>query len=303
MTEIPPSLRPASGLPSGKHTIPAGPSSPVSWARFREVLAGACGVDPGTVSADTPLREVAETKLERAVIFTTIAKMGFGLERPYFDAAETFGDLWEWVRQRRIGTADTDDLRIPPEGAPIESPVWLRPLRQADVPLLYEAAQSPRSAFRWRFRGPFPSPASFAELLYGGVLVQFVVEEKEQGAAQGLVVAYDASPENGTCFLAFQRFGRSVGGGEMFIGMFHFVEYVWRRWNMRKLYAEVPGYSLSHVGDGFDVMTEEARLRDFDYYDGRFWDRVFFSIDKATWEKRAEVWRPYLLEGLAPDAR
>jgi len=117
------------------------------------------------------------------------------------------------------------------------------------------------------------------------------------------VVAYDPVHEYGTCSLAFQRIGQSVVGGEMFLGMFHLIEYVFAHWNMRKLYADVPEYNESHLGDGFGVLTEEGRLREYVYFDGRFWDRIFYAIDRRRWEELAELARPYLENGLAPDLR
>jgi len=275
----------------------------IAWAHFVDALAEMCQRDLGAISGETLIADVVSSQLERTVLFTAVSKLGFGMERPLFDASETIGDLFAWVQQRRIGKPDTHDLRLPPAGTPTESPVWLRPVQQSDVSLLYRAAQSPRSAFRWRYRGALPPPTQqFVDLLHEGVLAQFIVEAKADGSAQGLVVAYDAIHEYGTCCVAFQRIGPSVGGGEMFIGMYHLIEYVFSRWSMRKLYADVPEYNLEYIGGSFGPLREEARLRECVYYDGRYWDRVFFVVERESWESWAQVARPYLQEGLYREA-
>ncbi|MCZ7534627.1 MAG: hypothetical protein M5T61_00935 [Acidimicrobiia bacterium] len=135
------------------------------------------------------------------------------------------------------------------------------------------------------------------------MLVQLVVEDKATRSAHGVVIAYDHMPEHGVCFLAFQRFGASRDGGEMFLGMFHFVEYLFQRWTLRKLYVDLPEYNADLIGDGLGVITEEGRLREFSYYDGRYWDRIFYAIDRDLWEHKAQVWHLYLTDGLAPDVR
>lgn len=75
--------------------------------------------------------------------------------------------------------------------------VRLRPVEPRDIDFLYAAVVDPRNAFRWRYGGGTPSPASFERDLYEGVLVQFLVEGVANDEPLGLVVCYRADTLDG----------------------------------------------------------------------------------------------------------
>lgn len=59
-------------------------------------------------------------------------------------------------------------------GAAVEGGLSMRPVRQQDLPILYEWSTAPDVASSWRFRGATPPFSAFVELLFSGVLAQFV---------------------------------------------------------------------------------------------------------------------------------
>ncbi|WP_322778654.1 GNAT family N-acetyltransferase [Frankia sp. Cas4] len=155
----------------------------------------------------------------------------------------------------------------------------LRPVTPEYLPFLYELAISEEVGFRWRFRGAVPNQETFQAGLWQGVLAQFVVVLPATGEPIGLVVAYNADTTRGIAYLAavftpdYLLTGLPASAVELF------VRYLFQVWNLRKLYMEVPefNYELIASGEGrrFDV---EGRLRDFNYYDGRFWDEYLLAL-------------------------
>jgi RimJ/RimL family protein N-acetyltransferase len=232
---------------------------------------------------DQPLDSASADALGRSMVRTAVAKVGGGLPVELVATIDTFGEAHEWCAAR----------------APAPTAGWssveLRPIDGADVPELYRAALEPASAHRWRHRGATPSLRRFSEQLHEGTLAQFVVWDRAGGQRCGLVSAYNARFDNQTAYIAFCRTSEGPRHGQMFEGMFVFVEYLLRTWNFRKLYAEVPAYNeavISAAGGG--LLREEGRLTEHDYHDGRWWDLVIFALTRADWERFAHRWRPHL---------
>ena len=71
--------------------------------------------------------------------------------------------------------------------------------------------------------------------------------------------------------------------------------YLFRTWDLHKIFAEVPAFTLevmhtkvdrlSEVATGFEV---EATLGDYLYYDGKMWDMYIVSLSAARWRERTE---------------
>ena len=68
-----------------------------------------------------------------------------------------------------------------------------------------------------------------------------------------------------------------------------FLDYLFTVFGFRKLYGEVLEFNLtsfrSIIGK---IAHEEGRLRDHEYFDGRYWDLVFLAIYREEWEAKRE---------------
>lgn len=62
-----------------------------------------------------------------------------------------------------------------------------------------------------------------------------------------------------------------------------FANILFQYYNIRKIYTEVYGYNQDsikyHIKVGFD---EECRLRDYKFFDGKYWDVIYFSITREA---------------------
>ena len=207
---------------------------------------------------------------------------------------ESLADASSWY-------AKLSETRVLPEHASQPDPlrtrrVHLRQIQTGDVPQLYASLTHPRQSYRWRYRGTTPSYEEFTRDLFGGVLCQFVVADNETGDLVGMVAAYRASLEQGTCYFAFARAGSPRQPvGDMFAGLGLFLGYLFRTWSLRKVYAEVPGVNWAFFESVEDVFFKvEGILTDYDFYDGHYRPMRIISIDRATIEGALDLWLPTL---------
>jgi hypothetical protein len=167
--------------------------------------------------------------------------------------------------------------------------VALRIVTPADHPFLYTIATQPAASYRWRYRGGTPSPELFAADLWRGVLCQHLLVRADDGAPLGLLSAYQADLANGTCYLGVLGDGMQEAAGLVLEGALLFVTYLFHTWDLRQIYAEVPGYALDAFGSGMGrYFVEEGRLVEHSYHAGRYWDLHVLAIHRAAWAKTAE---------------
>jgi RimJ/RimL family protein N-acetyltransferase len=196
--------------------------------------------------------------------------------------AET-GDYSESVGKNR----STAQLDIGPRAVILEGEfARLRPLAQNDYAYLYDLSLSAENNARWRYRGATPSPERFVSDLWSGVLAQFLVETPEPRKRAGLVVAYNADLANGTVYLGVlidNAHHRKVWPLE---GVMLFVDYLFQNWTFRKVYAETTEFSAAHFSSGAKTLfEEEGRLREHQYFQGRYWDYIYYSLTRKRWEE------------------
>lgn len=166
----------------------------------------------------------------------------------------------------------------------------LRPLAQNDYAYFYDLSLSAQNNARWRYRGSTPSPEQFVSDLWSGVQAQFVIETPESRKRAGLVVAYNADQANGTVYLATlidNEYHRKVWPME---GILLFVDYLLQNWNFRKIYAETPEFSASQFSSGVGTFfEEEGRLRQHQYFQGKYWDFIIYALTRKLWEERGRA--------------
>lgn len=170
--------------------------------------------------------------------------------------------------------------------------VRLRPITQRDYPALYALEVSPDVSARWRFRGATPSPESFARSLYDGVLLSLIIEDAERPEVLGVVTAYKADMINGHVCLAAVVVPESLlPRGIALEGVVLFISHCFNTWPFRKLWIETNECSaaafLSSTRFG---VAQEARLRDYEFVEGQFRDRLIYSISRADWEQTSGIY-------------
>lgn len=247
---------------------------------------------------DTSLRSVAPAGWRRTALLTAIRQLAGGLPDDLLSTVSNFGEAHEWCAVRLRG----DRGHTKPAESDDSGPrVQLRPVMPSDLPVLYEAALRPGSAFRWRMRGATPTTRDFEELLYRGVLCHLIVRDIRTNENHGLVAAYNARFDNGTAYVALHRISAKKGHGEVTEGLSYFIEYLFQTWNFRKLYAEIPAYNLDQIVDDMSLLLrEEGRLIEHEYHADRWWDLVMLAIYRESWREFYSPWMKELgLNGIS----
>ncbi len=161
----------------------------------------------------------------------------------------------------------------------------LRPLIAADYPWICALHSDPRVAPRTRLRGATTTPEDTIRILTSGVTAQFVVVRRSNGARLGLLTLYKADFRANIAFFAATFSPSAQQLGWPLEATILFVEYVFRVFELRKLYVEAvqPNVdSFQHViGTHF---IEEGRLREYEMIDGEFVDVVFAAMSRSHWQ-------------------
>jgi len=237
-------------------------------------------VDGGPYALETHLTSLPRDKVSRAAIASGLRRVLGDPPPELVNSVSTFGDAYDWYRKRvESGVAQ-----------PLEPRVRLRPIRDSDVPALYEASTRPETGYRWRYRGATPGFAQFARELFDGVLVQFAVETVE-GELCGLVTCYGAQADCRYAYIGFLRSMQRAGKGEVLEGMLQFIQFLFDGWDFRKLYAEVPEYNaVGMFAEDSRAVRVEGRLVEHVFHDRRWWDMLIVALWREDWAAEAPSW-------------
>lgn len=172
-------------------------------------------------------------------------------------------------------------------GGPASSArLFLRPVGPNDWEFLLDLLSSPTEAYRWRFRGLPPSrDALLHSIRSSGDLVQLVIHSRAAGQPIGLASGFAQDFRHGHCQIgiviepAFQNTGAGIEAGVLLI------DYIFRTWPFRKIYAEAPQFTHRSVGSGSsDLLGIEATLESARYASGRYWDTHIMVVDREGWQ-------------------
>jgi acyl carrier protein len=157
--------------------------------------------------------------------------------------------------------------------------VFLKPVTPGDYPFLQVLETAGELAPRWQHRGITPSPDQWAQTLWSGVLVQFIVVGVETNKPVGRVVIYQPNFQDRYAYFAAMRFQPNDRSPLMVLGISLFLRYVFTYWDFEKLYMEVPEYNFAQFGSGLGRFFEiEARLRGHLKMGDRSWDQLIVAL-------------------------
>lgn len=168
--------------------------------------------------------------------------------------------------------------------------VTLREVTTEDLEIFYLATMSPSDLFHMRGGGTTPSRDDFSKAFWSGVACQFTVESNEDGKRVGLVSCYDYS-SSGTCFIAGSSLSRYEGSGFVLEGLGLLVSYVFDRFPIRHVLAEVLGSQAHHYGQlPSDLFEPCGRLRRHSFRNGIYEDLLYFRIQREPWKLAETRW-------------
>jgi RimJ/RimL family protein N-acetyltransferase len=164
----------------------------------------------------------------------------------------------------------------------------LKAVDDQDLVLLRSAELAWDIGVRWRHHGTHPSPATYQQQFWDGVLAAFLVIRRRDRSPVGMVVLYNADFANARAFVGCFQFAGVNERGLTVEALISVVRYGFYAWPFRKLYFEVPEYNLDQFRrTAARHLRQEGALSDYWYLDGCWWDHVFFSVDRELSEELA----------------
>lgn len=181
------------------------------------------------------------------------------------------------------GAAAPDEFVVSGHRELMSRSVQLRPLLRSDQTWCYLLMCGPAGE-RFRYRGRTPSPEVVEADLWRNVHTQFVVTDRSSGRPVGLVGFYNAALEASRCHafavgepdaapLVTEGFGLLCAWGFDHLG--------WQR-----IFLEVPEFNAANFASLGDAAVVEGRLRNYEVWNGRFWDLLIVSISAESFAKR-----------------
>lgn len=264
--------------------------APLNWEDFCEEVQRRLPRRVPSLARDMTLRDLSQgDKLMRASLLGAFYELGKQMPDDMLRSLETVGEAFEWCNRRR----SADVVRSKSAGPNETATLKMRPVVPQDAERLYVGVVDPAHSFRWRYRGTTPTPRQFGEDLFdGSTFVQFALERIADGALLGLLQAYQVRLDTGTCYFAYTRSSQTAAPiSEATAGLFLFLSYLFRTFDFRKLYAEIPGFNWPAFASGEGAFfTVEGVLSDHDYHDGRFWDLRVVAVTRERWRSIEDAW-------------
>ena len=162
--------------------------------------------------------------------------------------------------------------------------VRLHTITDRDSAFLYDLMSSPEAGGRVRFAGATPSPEKIAASMWESVLAQFVVHGVVARQPLGLVSVTSPNFRDGYSYLSAIGTPEAQGSGLVAEAVLLTFNYAFLTWPFRKIYMEVsePSYPAFRTGLG-RFFTEEGRLREHAFWDGRYADVRILAVYRETW--------------------
>ncbi len=174
------------------------------------------------------------------------------------------------------------DLRTEPP--PLTSRrVTLRPLLPSDGEWFYSLVCGPAGE-QWRYRGRTPAHDMVAADMWRGVFAQFVVTDVRTGERCGVVGLYNVALEAGRAHLfVLSAPGHSATSLEA-AGLL--CSWGFGHHGFERIFIETAEFNLQRFASLADVATVEGRLRNYEWWKGRYWDQFILSITPNQFEER-----------------
>lgn len=228
----------------------------------------------------------------RSALSSYLTALGGATDPRAASECHRWADVFDWY--------GTEILLAPPtvrafgeHGSASGSQVRLRGVVPEDVGSFYMAATDPKYGHRWRYRGRTPSFEEFENSLFVGVLCQFAVVAPASPAPVGLAVAYNADLSAKYAYIGLLRVRRDPEAlaGAMIEGAALLIAHVFAHWPVDRILMELPDYNMALVESLIErgIAFEEARIRDYIYYNGRTHDQVIVAITRQSWSP-LETW-------------
>lgn len=164
-------------------------------------------------------------------------------------------------------------------------------------PALYRELSCVDAAASWRSRGRVASPAEFEKLLWHDVAFSCIAVQTAttggDGPMVGLIELFGLDEANGHAQLSVAAFEGFTSSGLVVEAVALFLDEVFWRFDLRKVYAMLSDSSLAACGSMLDRFFEhEGRLAAHVFIKGRYEDVHITSMTRDTFAALTTVDHP-----------
>jgi hypothetical protein len=163
----------------------------------------------------------------------------------------------------------------------------LVPVTTAHYGFIHALLTAPDQLATGRLQGQTPSPQLLEQVIWHGVLSQFVVTLDDRRPC-ALVSAYGASQRHGYAYISVQAEEAWRQTGLPMLALGRFLDHLFRTFPFRKLYAEMhrPTFDRVLTSQHSMFFEVEGRLREHHYVDGVFVDFLLLAVYRDRWVER-----------------
>ena len=167
--------------------------------------------------------------------------------------------------------------------------VRLRPAEPDDYLALHAMEDDPASLATWRYRGAMPPLEEYEARLWEQTVAIHLVESRATGELLGYCQLYDVEPRSGTGWFSVYAAPAHRGNGLVMEGNMVFLEWAFREWPVRWLYA----HCLQTNFRAFASTVRRGECHDLGVMEGRAilhgepHDVHVVGFERGLWESSA----------------
>ncbi|MCP3923542.1 MAG: GNAT family N-acetyltransferase [Desulfobacterales bacterium] len=174
----------------------------------------------------------------------------------------------------------------------------LRPLKKNDEPYLYQWNMDPDVRHMWTQDRDIPSYDRFIEKYTRKIKNRFdlffMIQQKTSGQPIGFIYDYASDSIDRNAYLCLYIDENTNARGAGIESAAIFMNYLFMHYNYRKLYSEVYEFNTHALSitrkAGFQ---EEGCLKDYRYWNGKYWDQYIFSITAQAFSEKYKKYEYY----------
>jgi RimJ/RimL family protein N-acetyltransferase len=124
----------------------------------------------------------------------------------------------------------------------------------------------------------------------------FLIIEDAENKFAGFIASYDFKKNDGLIKIMIYIEKEFRKNGMVGLASVDFVNALFQYYNIHKIYSETYAYNQNSIKYQLHLgLNEECRLKNYRYFDGKYWDTIYYSISREDfYAKYAKIIERFL---------